>query len=286
MAANTLDSAEEVRFRSPSEAAGFTQASNLILLDIMLSDGAKVTYLLLRMYAWQGTDCFPGQTRMASERGVSERTIRNHLTEMETRNLITIEQRGKKLTNRYWIEPLDSVYSATDLPERRRESDRKISSSHPLTGKKLPPTDRKKTSAPTLEEDSVFLKDSGTLNVLGADAYSKLVLDAVVQIEGITGDKNSRPRYVQLREICVENNCGDAWGAALRSTQRRQRRDDLPVLDRPGAWFDKAMIRELDKRGIAVPTRAEKAEAPAIGGMIAASLAAATVAGGGAENVR
>ena len=120
------------------------------------------------------------------------------------------------------------------------------------------------------------------MNVLGGDVYNKLVLEAVTQIEGITKDTGSRVRYVQLREICVENNCGDAWGAALRCTQRRQRREDLAPLDRPGAWFDSALVRELDKRGIAVPTKAEKAEAPAIGGMIAASLAAAA---GGAGNL-
>ena len=130
-------------------------------------------------------------------------------------------------------------------------------------------SDRKISSGPESEDPE------RTRNVPGADVYDKLVLDAVAQIEAVTEDRSSHARYVQLREICIGNNCGDAWAAALRSTQKRQRREDLTLLDRPGAWFDRALIRELDKRGIAVPTKAEKAEAPGIRDLIGASLGAA-----------
>lgn len=133
------------------------------------------------------------------------------------------------------------------------------------------PGGKRPTITKSSSKTSPDITFSSTLNVGGA-AYKKLILDPVIQVERITSDSESRHRYVQLREICLQNSVDDAWVAALRSTQSRMRRDDQEPLERPGAWFDKALVRELDKRGIAVPTKAEKAEAPCIRGMIGASL--------------
>jgi len=277
------EAAEEVRFRSASEAAGWTQVSNLILLDRNLTDGAKVTYLLLRMYAWQSPTSDPSQSRLSEERACSDRTIRNHLTELEARGLVTIEQRGKKLRNRYWIEPLDRVYTAEDLPKSRRSPrDRKKVSGH-LTGNSFPPTDRKSISGPTLEENSGIKNHSGkTLNVGSeANAYKKLWVDPVLEIEQLlhNGDDSNRRRYVQLRQICIERLACDAWEEARRSVSRGMQSIKNPVSN-PGGYFDRTLIRLLDQRGISVPTAAEIS---ADGNDASAALAAFLAAEGGPQ---
>ena len=168
-------------------------------------------------------------------------------------------------------EAMDDNRKAVRFAKFRKS---KGETSHPDLTKSANPSADSRTSSKETNNNIAYSNTTlETLNVLGEpDVYKKLIMDAVWEVEQITGDVNSRERYVQLREICVDRNAGDAWAAALRSTQRRQKRDDLAVLDRPGAWFDSAVVRELDKRGIPDPTKAEKAEAPDIRGLIGASL--------------
>lgn len=168
-------------------------------------------------------------------------------------------------------EAMDDNRKAVRFAKFRKS---KGETSHPDLTKSANPSADSRTSYKETNNNIAYSNTTlETLNVLGEpDVYKKLIMDAVWEVEQITGDVNSRERYVQLREICVDRNAGDAWAAALRSTQRRQKRDDLAVLDRPGAWFDSAVVRELDKRGIPVPTKAEKADAPDIRGLIGASL--------------
>lgn len=131
----------ELCFRDPVDNAGFVALSNLVMLDPHLTDGAKVTYSLLLFFARQSGLCFPGQERLALARGgVSVRTIRNHLEELEDRKLVVVEQRGFNQTNKYWIEPLQKVYPKDEaekyLSFTRYQPDRKLISG--LTGNEFP----------------------------------------------------------------------------------------------------------------------------------------------------
>lgn len=77
-----------------------------------LSDGAKMTYIALDSYDWPddtGTSkgyVFPYQETLAKVRGVSLRTVQNHLRELSEVGLIKVEcittPRGRR--NIYWIE--------------------------------------------------------------------------------------------------------------------------------------------------------------------------------------
>jgi len=77
-----------------------------------LSDGARLTYMVLDAYDWpDASGCskgyvFPYQSTLAKVRRVSVRTIQNHLRELIDCGLITVEvcttQRGRR--NIYWIE--------------------------------------------------------------------------------------------------------------------------------------------------------------------------------------
>lgn len=103
-----------IQYRDPTVQRGFTQTENIVLTDTTLSVGARFTYTLLKMFAWQDGNAFPGQDRLAALQRVKPRMIRYYLTELLEKGLITKEQRGLTQTNRYWIEPLADVYCLSD----------------------------------------------------------------------------------------------------------------------------------------------------------------------------
>jgi hypothetical protein len=66
-----------------------------------LSPGAKIAYGRLARYAGQDGSCHPRQETLAREIGVSERQIRNYLTELTTHRLLKVVQRGLHAPNDY-----------------------------------------------------------------------------------------------------------------------------------------------------------------------------------------
>src|SRR5207237_2572216 len=75
-------------------AKGFTQVPNHVLVSSQLSPGAKLTYAMLLKYAWQNDFCFPGQERLANEMGVTDRSVRTYLQELQAQKFVIIKQRG------------------------------------------------------------------------------------------------------------------------------------------------------------------------------------------------
>src|SRR5882724_9919276 len=80
---------------------GFTQVPNFILTKKDISVGAKLAYAMLLKYAWGDDACFPGQLKLADDMGAAERSVRTYLKELESANLLEIEQRGLGKTNLY-----------------------------------------------------------------------------------------------------------------------------------------------------------------------------------------
>jgi hypothetical protein len=109
----------EVLHRNPVTQQGFTMIPNAVLTASRLSSGARLLYGLLKMHAWQADNAFPGQDRLAGYLGVSTRQVRTYQTELEDAGLITIEQRGLRQTNRYWIEDIPASF----LSDRKPTSD-------------------------------------------------------------------------------------------------------------------------------------------------------------------
>ncbi len=85
---------------------GFTQVPNVVLRNPSISMGAKVAYGVLLSYAWQDGSCFPGQERMARDMGVTARSVRTYLAELEKAGIIDIVQRGLNKTNLYRLPRL------------------------------------------------------------------------------------------------------------------------------------------------------------------------------------
>lgn len=276
-----VEPAAELKHRSPVDAKGYTMLMNCVLYDQALSDGAKVTYIVLLDYARQEESCFPGQVKLAERRDTTERTIRNHLSELEKRGLVTIEQRGHMKTNVYWLEEIRAVYTPP------QESDRKIFSGHER--QKISGHDRKNFSA---KEDAVVkrlrYKKTEALNVgeggeetpaeerptpsaEGKGIYA--IRDkAVTEVIVLTGDEGSLRRFHQLWEVAEGKGALEAWDAALRATQRRLRSSSKQALDRPGAYFDKICVEELEKREVFVPTISEKQAETGVGELIRRGL--------------
>src|SRR5438552_10933160 len=83
---------------------GFTQVPNFLLNSNRLSAGDKMTFAMLLSYAWQNDFCFPGQTRLAQDLGLSDRSVRTHLKSLEGNGLLAIKRRGQGKTNIYELD--------------------------------------------------------------------------------------------------------------------------------------------------------------------------------------
>jgi hypothetical protein len=112
-----VSSAEDTRhviIEDEALAAGFTQIPNLVLRRSDLQPGAKLTYMVLLSYAWQKDHAYPGQDRLAADMGVTERSIRTYLKELQESGLITIRRRGLGMTNVYVVHRLSRPENISD----------------------------------------------------------------------------------------------------------------------------------------------------------------------------
>ena len=99
-------------------AKGFTQVPNHVLVSSSLSPGAKLTYAMLLKYAWQNDYCFPGQERLAKDMGVTDRSVRTYLQELEAEHFVTIKQRGLGKPNLYELNLSASATGRKNFPVR------------------------------------------------------------------------------------------------------------------------------------------------------------------------
>jgi len=97
---------------------GFTQVPNYVLVSDRLSPGAKLTYAMLLKYAWQNDRCFPGQERLAKDMGVTDRSVRTYLHELETHRFVGIKQRGLGKPNLYELNLSASAADRKKFPIR------------------------------------------------------------------------------------------------------------------------------------------------------------------------
>jgi Helix-turn-helix domain len=83
---------------------GFTQVPNALLRHKAVSPGAKLVYAMLLSYAWQNDFCFPGQETLAKDMGVTSRSVRTYLKELEGNKFLTIQQQGQGRVNIYHLD--------------------------------------------------------------------------------------------------------------------------------------------------------------------------------------
>lgn len=94
---------EQIIIENEMLRAGFAALPYMVLRDTGLSIGARLSYAVLLMYAWQEGATFAGQVKMAQDVGVSERQLRDYLKELQEKGYIRIKRRGLNRPNLYYI---------------------------------------------------------------------------------------------------------------------------------------------------------------------------------------
>lgn len=91
---------------------GFTQVPNHMLRSAKISPGAKLAYTMLLSYAWQNDYCFPGQERLGKDIGVTERSVRTYLQELEVKDFLSIHRQGQGKPNLYVLDVRQKTQSS------------------------------------------------------------------------------------------------------------------------------------------------------------------------------
>ena len=98
-----LDREPLVQYEDLEQATGFTQISNAILRCYPeLSDGEKMTYAVLKSFAYVGPETFVGEATLARARDITISTISRHLNRLIEVGLVKVRRRGQGKTN-IWI---------------------------------------------------------------------------------------------------------------------------------------------------------------------------------------
>ena len=92
-----------VQYEDLEQATGFTQVNNAVLRCYPeLSDGEKLTYAVLKSFAYVGPETFVGQETLARARNITVSTVSRHLTRLIELGLVSVRRRGQGKTN-IWI---------------------------------------------------------------------------------------------------------------------------------------------------------------------------------------
>lgn len=97
--------------------AGFAALPYLVMEDLRLSLGARMTYAYLLKYAWQEGSTFVSQTTLAASMGLKERQLRRYLSELQEKGYLVIERQDKRFTNTYVLKDVK-----TKLKKKRKKT--------------------------------------------------------------------------------------------------------------------------------------------------------------------
>lgn len=95
---------ERVVIENEMLRAGFAALPYVVLRDIRLSIGARLTYAVLLSYAWQEESTFVGQAKMAKDMGISDRQLQRYLYELRDGHYIEISRADRRFNNTYIIK--------------------------------------------------------------------------------------------------------------------------------------------------------------------------------------
>ena len=274
-----------VVIRSPAlrSVGAFAAVPTKIVRNASLSLGARLTYCLLLTYAWQEDFCYPAQTRLATDLGITERQVRRFLIELRGAAYITWRQQGLNLPNRYYIlqiEPSTAGSPAgdngrnespdqTDMsdPDRTIESgqERTRASAYEEAADKVAKERASDRQAPP--EAANDRKARSKPRPSAADDLSSIISDHVLRVKynltdqqigrvhwlverqcEILGERDRNLRhYVQRAAEAVRDRRGDLLDHKLGDFKQAARQ--LNVISRP-AYFQ-AMYAEALTRGTA-----------------------------------
>lgn len=187
----------------PALRRGFTVVPNVLFSLKGLSHGARLTYILLLKYAWQEGSCFPGIDRLAYDLEVERKSVMRYTQELQARDLVSIERRGRGITNVYhicrWSEEV--LASAGDA---RMTGLRSRSPMHRTSGNPIQGTSKSPTGGTLQIHSSPRLRRQNAVDAAdGIDrkhpAHVAYLVDEILKV---CGDKKSTAFYRQVaREV-------------------------------------------------------------------------------------
>jgi hypothetical protein len=127
-----LNSADRSRRINPYRMFVGSMIPNWLQCRGEISQGAKLAYARLAQHAGQNGECFPKQTTLAAELGVSERTANEYIRELVNARLIETERPGLGRPNRYYFLAHPWIYegqpSFAQMRKKASVADRQDSS--------------------------------------------------------------------------------------------------------------------------------------------------------------
>jgi len=153
----TLDDATPTLvFEDGIYAQGFTMLPNALLKARNLTSSAKMLYAFLLFYARQEGQCFPGYDTLATDMGMTEKSTRKYMQELESVNLVRQKRRGLGLHNIYIIRDLRTVQftgpDRKEIPMRAGKSTAPKPKELPTTKTQVTKTQPTNDKAPDLYE--------------------------------------------------------------------------------------------------------------------------------------
>lgn len=120
-----------VEYENFAERIGFTQVHNAVLCSTVICPEAKIVYAVLKKFAWQDPDCYPGMKRIAQSCNMSEKRARKHRREIEREvdakgrvkreadavPLVETRRRGQGRTNRYVFKDVTKLLDQLEPEE-------------------------------------------------------------------------------------------------------------------------------------------------------------------------
>lgn len=143
-----------VEFWNTAFTKDYTQVPNDILRDSSLSVQARFLWLLLASYAFERpAKSFPSEKTLAEHMGVTERTIRSYITELQRRGYLEVQSRYGK-TNLYLLYLPGEMETLKEIRKPASKSGDDQEPQDDESGNVLPVNNKEPKTEPLVEETS------------------------------------------------------------------------------------------------------------------------------------
>lgn len=244
---------------------GFTSIPNRILENSALSLGARMTYGMLLKYAWQKDFCFPAQQQLAKDLGITDRSVRSHLTELREARLVDWKQMGLNRPNVYYILKLPDRVSDNgqpgpekiSAPDRKQASvqDRKPASDKEYSEKNTHTVVNDVTANDQIKSRPIAARRKAIVSEPALRAKYNLTPDQIGRVHWLVqkqtdilgAAERNHAHYVQRAAEAVRD--GDADLLDHKLSDFKQAATEIAVGTRPG-YFHRMYAEALQQRHV------------------------------------
>lgn len=93
--------------------AGFAALPYIVMDDLRLTLGARMTYAYLLKFAWQEGSTFVSQETLAKSMGLRRRQLQRYLKELQKSGYLIILRTDKRFTNTYILKDVRTKLKAS-----------------------------------------------------------------------------------------------------------------------------------------------------------------------------